>query len=236
MAEVMPDLSVGKAMANDFRSPCCGHRDIMDAARKTWISSTLASEGAALAAANANVTWHDTADVRITWRDRREMRNAVTSAVEAAGVEGLTIGGLDQMWTLGGFAGSRAAVPRARRGEWRAVQARSVQLCGARSRRRRDSRHRGWRERRAGRAARRGRQPVTVVRDASAIDTEPLIDAHAHFYHAESGRGDWADVNAALSRGRTYRDHVPPRRCSARTDSHRPHIFRRRSTSRAETT
>lgn len=41
---------------------------------------------------------------------------------------------------------------------------------------------------------------MTVARDASAIDTEPLIDAHAHFYHAESGRADWADVNAARFR------------------------------------
>ena len=29
---------------------------------------------------------------------------------------------------------------------------------------------------------------------------EPLIDAHAHFYHAESGRGDWERVNAARMR------------------------------------
>ena len=28
----------------------------------------------------------------------------------------------------------------------------------------------------------------------------PLIDAHAHFYHTESGRGDWARVNAARMR------------------------------------
>jgi len=41
---------------------------------------------------------------------------------------------------------------------------------------------------------------VTVARDGSAIDTEPLIDAHAHFYHAESGRGDWEEVNAARFR------------------------------------
>ena len=103
MAEVMPDLSAfGKAMANGFPlSVVCGHRDIMDAARKTWISSTLASEGAALAAANAVLTWHDTADVcESLGAIGAEMRNAVTSAVEAAGVEGLTIGGLDQMWTL----------------------------------------------------------------------------------------------------------------------------------------
>lgn len=30
--------------------------------------------------------------------------------------------------------------------------------------------------------------------------TEPLIDAHAHFYHAESGRADWVRVNAARMR------------------------------------
>jgi hypothetical protein len=30
--------------------------------------------------------------------------------------------------------------------------------------------------------------------------TEPLIDAHAHFYHAAAGRSDWAEVNAARFR------------------------------------
>ena len=103
LAEVVPDLSAfGKAMANGFPlSIVCGHRDIMDAARKTWISSTLASEGAALAAANAVLTWHDTADVCESLAAIGvEMRNAVSSAIEAAGVQGLTIGGLDQMWTL----------------------------------------------------------------------------------------------------------------------------------------
>ena len=34
--------------------------------------------------------------------------------------------------------------------------------------------------------------------DAAVI--EPLIDAHAHFYHAECGRADWADVNEARFR------------------------------------
>ena len=29
---------------------------------------------------------------------------------------------------------------------------------------------------------------------------DPLIDAHAHFYHAKAGRADWADVNAARFR------------------------------------
>lgn len=30
--------------------------------------------------------------------------------------------------------------------------------------------------------------------------TAPLIDAHAHFYHAGTGRSDWSDVNAARFR------------------------------------
>ena len=41
---------------------------------------------------------------------------------------------------------------------------------------------------------------MTSGRDASTVVPEPLIDAHAHFYHAESGRSDWADVNAARVR------------------------------------
>ena len=33
-----------------------------------------------------------------------------------------------------------------------------------------------------------------------SIPVEPLIDAHAHFYHADAGRADWAEVNAARFR------------------------------------
>jgi len=102
-AEIVPDLSAfGKAMANGFPlSVVCGHRDVMDAARKTWISSTLASEGGALAAAGAVLTWHDQADVCESLATiGAEMRSAITHAVEAAGVSGLTIEGLDQMWML----------------------------------------------------------------------------------------------------------------------------------------
>jgi len=39
-----------------------------------------------------------------------------------------------------------------------------------------------------------------VTEDAPLAGTAPLIDAHAHFYHAESGRGDWERVNAARLR------------------------------------
>ena len=40
---------------------------------------------------------------------------------------------------------------------------------------------------------------MTATRVDDAV-IEPLIDAHAHFYHAESGRADWADVNDARFR------------------------------------
>lgn len=32
------------------------------------------------------------------------------------------------------------------------------------------------------------------------MDTSPLVDAHAHFYHPESGRGDWDRVNTSRMR------------------------------------
>ena len=35
---------------------------------------------------------------------------------------------------------------------------------------------------------------------SGSIPVEPLIDAHAHFYLADAGRADWADVNAARFR------------------------------------
>ena len=35
---------------------------------------------------------------------------------------------------------------------------------------------------------------------APLAGSEPLIDAHAHFYHAHAGRDDWADLNAARLR------------------------------------
>jgi len=37
-------------------------------------------------------------------------------------------------------------------------------------------------------------------RDASGAGGGPLIDAHAHFHHARTGRADWADVNEARFR------------------------------------
>jgi predicted TIM-barrel fold metal-dependent hydrolase len=36
--------------------------------------------------------------------------------------------------------------------------------------------------------------------EAPLAGSSPLVDAHAHFYHAAAGRADWADVNAARFR------------------------------------
>jgi glutamate-1-semialdehyde 2,1-aminomutase len=102
-AEVVPDLAAfGKAMANGYPlAAVVGDRDIMDAARKTWISSTLAGEASALAAAAAVLAWHDSADIcESLWTIGAEMRQCVTSAMVASGIEGVTIDGLDPMWMM----------------------------------------------------------------------------------------------------------------------------------------
>lgn len=102
-ADVVPDLAAfGKAMANGFPlAAVMGDRDVMDAARKTWISSTLASEASALAAAAAVLSWHDQADVCDSlWTIGGEMRAAIRSAIEASGVDGITDDGIDPMWLL----------------------------------------------------------------------------------------------------------------------------------------
>lgn len=54
---IAPDLVVvGKAMANGFPLAAVGgRREVMEVARQTWISSTLATEGVALAAADATL-------------------------------------------------------------------------------------------------------------------------------------------------------------------------------------
>jgi glutamate-1-semialdehyde 2,1-aminomutase len=102
-ADVVPDLAAfGKAMANGFPlAAVVGDRDIMDAARKTWISSTLASEGSALAAAGAVLAWHDSVDVCASlWSIGADMKHAVTAAIEASEVQGITVDGIDPMWLL----------------------------------------------------------------------------------------------------------------------------------------
>lgn len=102
-AEIVPDLAAfGKAMANGFPlSAVCGSAALMDAASKTWISSTLASESSALAAAAAVLAWHERADICATlWSTGKEMRDVVSAAVAAAEIDGVTVDGIDPMWRL----------------------------------------------------------------------------------------------------------------------------------------
>jgi len=102
-ADVVPDLAAfGKAMANGYPlAAVVGDRDVMDAARRTWISSTLASEASALAAATAVLAWHDSADICDSlWSIGADMRRSMTAAIDASGIGGVTVDGLDPMWLM----------------------------------------------------------------------------------------------------------------------------------------
>jgi len=98
-----PDLATfGKAMANGFPiSAVVGRAAIMEAATKTWISSTLAGEATALAAVSGVLDWHDRAEVCDSlWRNGEEMASAVRRAVAASGAESVTVGGVGPMWFI----------------------------------------------------------------------------------------------------------------------------------------
>jgi glutamate-1-semialdehyde aminotransferase len=98
-----PDLAAfGKAMANGYPvSAVVGRADVMEAAAKTWISSTLASEATALAAIAGVLEWHDRTDVCDTlWRTGEEMMGAMKRAIAASSVEGVTVEGIAPMWFL----------------------------------------------------------------------------------------------------------------------------------------
>lgn len=100
---VTPDLAAfGKAMANGYPlAAVVGREAVMAAARDTWISSTLASESTALAAALAVLDWHDKADICAALADTgRDMRAAVDRAILASGIGGVTTRGIDQMWMM----------------------------------------------------------------------------------------------------------------------------------------
>ena len=100
---ITPDLATfGKALANGFPlAAVAGNAAIMNAARDTWISSTLASESSALAAALAVLDWHDEADICATLEETgREMRASVDGAIAASGIEGVTTLGVDTMWLM----------------------------------------------------------------------------------------------------------------------------------------
>jgi glutamate-1-semialdehyde 2,1-aminomutase len=100
---VTPDLAAfGKALANGHAlAAVCGKQELMSAANKTWISSTLANEAGALAAATVVLAWHERVDVCAELgKIGARMRGVVENAIEAAGVEGVSVDGIDPMWLM----------------------------------------------------------------------------------------------------------------------------------------
>lgn len=103
LSGVTPDVGVfGKALANGFPlAAVAGHRDVMEAARRTWISSTLAGESVALAAAAGVLDWYESVDVCDQLASiGQAMRAAVSNAVTASGIAGVTLDGIDPMWLM----------------------------------------------------------------------------------------------------------------------------------------
>jgi glutamate-1-semialdehyde aminotransferase len=103
LSGVTPDLAAfGKALANGFPlAAVCGSAALMDALRNTWVSSTLAGETAALAAAQAVLELHTERDVCAELATTgAAMRTAVENAVRASRRPGITVAGMDPMWFL----------------------------------------------------------------------------------------------------------------------------------------
>jgi glutamate-1-semialdehyde aminotransferase len=96
---VTPDLAVlGKALANGFPlAAVVGRADLMERVRATWISSTLATEFVALAAAGAVLdVWGETDVAGHIARTGR----AVQGGLAALAAPGLDVCGLPEMWFL----------------------------------------------------------------------------------------------------------------------------------------
>lgn len=103
MAGVDVDIAVfGKALANGFPlSAVVGRERVMRAARTTWISSTLAGEAAALAAARAVLDEHARTDVCGALGERGEtMQRAVGRAISASGASNVRMRGIPPMWLV----------------------------------------------------------------------------------------------------------------------------------------
>jgi glutamate-1-semialdehyde aminotransferase len=98
---VQPDLAtLGKALANGFPlAALVGRAAIMEAARDTWISSTLAGESMALSAALAVIDRFERENVSKTlWETGAAMMMAMRAAIKSSGVPGVEIRGIEPMW------------------------------------------------------------------------------------------------------------------------------------------
>jgi glutamate-1-semialdehyde 2,1-aminomutase len=110
LLSLSPDLAVfGKAMANGYPlAAVVGRAAVMEAATRTWISSTLASEGVALAASLAVMDRHDRTDVCEQLETiGLALQQGVRQALEVAGVTDLAVVGPPQLWGLRADAPAR---------------------------------------------------------------------------------------------------------------------------------
>ena len=85
---VIPDLaSIGKALANGYPlAAVVGKAEVMSAANRSWISSTLSTELTAIAAAHAVLDQHDARDVcGLLHSTGRALRDAIGTAAKSAG-------------------------------------------------------------------------------------------------------------------------------------------------------
>ncbi len=99
---VTPDLTtLGKAMANGYPlSAVVGKAEVMATAERTWISSTLATELSALAAAHAVLDAHSSRDVCAQLAGNgRALRTVIASAAADAGSH-LQTSGHDTMFII----------------------------------------------------------------------------------------------------------------------------------------
>ena len=185
---VTPDLTtLGKALANGYPlAAVVGVADVMAAAERTWISSTLATELTAIAAAHAVLDQHERARCVRTTRSRWARiarRNCACSG--AVRLHCCTTTGHDTMFILrwrddeidGSQAGSVASGRRP--GQARAVPV--PDLCNV------------------PRRCRRSRRCVSLGAYALIMPPRHLIDAHAHF-HWSGSRNDFARYNASRLR------------------------------------
>lgn len=100
---VVPDLStLGKAMANGYPlAALVGRAGVMEAATRTWISSTAATESTGLAAANAVFDWHERVDVPARMAEAgARLREVIGNALASAPWVEVTVSGPDPMWRL----------------------------------------------------------------------------------------------------------------------------------------
>lgn len=100
---ITPDLAIfGKAMANGFPlAALAGRARVMHALERTWVSSTLASETVALAAAVAVIDRHEKENVSGAMAaNGHAMRDAVERAIASTGISSVSTAGIPEMWLL----------------------------------------------------------------------------------------------------------------------------------------